>query len=79
MNEMLSLYDYLGHAAGENLGKQVAEAAAHSKVRFETKEISNPRYTGKVMMYPKPFLDEYFQAKQSGNIQSDWGDDDLPF
>jgi len=79
MNEMLSLYDYLGHAAGENLGKQVAEAAAHAKVGFETKEISNPRYTGKVMMYPKPFLDEYFQAKQAGTIQSDWSDDELPF
>jgi hypothetical protein len=80
MNEMLSLYDYLGHAAGGELGKQVAAAASKSKIKIEVKEISNPRYTGQILMYPKPFLDEYFQAKQSGNIQSDWGDDDeLPF
>jgi hypothetical protein len=69
-NEMMSLYDFLGRAAGGELGKQVAEAAAQAKVGFETKEVTNPRYTGKVMMYPKSFLDQYFDVDQT---------DDLPF
>ena len=67
---MMSLYDFLGRAAGGELGKQVAEAAAQAKVGFETKEVTNPRYTGKVMMYPKSFLDQYFDVDQT---------DDLPF
>ena len=76
---MLSLYDYLVHAAGGELGKEVATAAAKSNVEFSTREVNNPKYSGKVMLYPENFLKEFFQAKQSGNIQSDWSDDELPF
>jgi len=63
-NEMMSLYDFLGRAAGGELGKQVAEAATKAKVGFELKEVSNPKYTGKVMMYPKSFLEEYFSPPE---------------
>ncbi len=76
---MLSLYDYLGYPAGGNLGKEVAEAAAKAKVKFEMREISNPKYTGKVMLYPELFLKEYFEAVQSKNLASLYEDDDLPF
>ena len=76
---MLSLYDYLGYAAGEKLGKEVAEAAAKTQVKFEMREISNPKYTGKVMLYPEGFLKEYFQAKQDDVISTWDDDDDLPF
>jgi hypothetical protein len=62
-NQMMSLYDFLGHPAGGELGKQVAEAAAQAKVGFKTKEVSNPKYTGPVMMYPKFFLDQYFNQQ----------------
>jgi hypothetical protein len=62
-NEMMSLYDFLGRAAGGELGKQVAEAAAKAKVGFEIKEVSNPKYKGSIMMYPKSFLDEYFNQQ----------------
>ena len=76
----MSLYDYLGHAAGNTLGKEVAEAAAKAKVGFEIREVSNPKYTGKIMLYPENFLKEYFQMKQSvSNISTDWDDDELPF
>ena len=64
-NEMMSLYDFLGRAAGGDLGKQVAEAATKAKVGFELKEVSNPKYTGKVMMYPKEFLTKYFNNQQN--------------
>jgi len=59
--QMMSLYDYLGRAAGSELGKQVAEAASMSRVKSEMREVSNPKYTGKVMLYPKTFLDLYFK------------------
>jgi len=60
-NEMMSLYDFLGKAAGADLGKEVATKAAKEKIKFKTKYISNPYYKGEVMMYPKNFLIKYFQ------------------
>tara|TARA_R110001592_G_scaffold20195_6_gene82157 strand:- start:27 stop:239 length:213 start_codon:yes stop_codon:yes gene_type:complete len=56
-NEMLSLYDYLGHAAGAELGKKIATIAAKEKVGFKTKSIKTPYYEGDIMMYPKDFLE----------------------
>ena len=60
--EMKSLYDYLGHAAGADLGQQVAYAAAKTGVVTETRQVSNPVYKGPVMLYPKSFLDLYFKG-----------------
>ena len=57
---MMSLYDYLGRAAGMELGEQVAKKATAMGVKMDTREISNPRYTGKVTLYPEGFLNEYF-------------------
>ena len=57
---MMSLYDYLGHAAGPELGKQVASAAARAGVKGSMREVSNPVYKGPVMLYPKSFLDNFF-------------------
>ena len=59
--ELLSLYDYLGKAAGPELGKQVNETAKTKKIKYVVKEVSTPTYKGKVMMYPKSFLDNYFK------------------
>jgi hypothetical protein len=59
--QYLSLYDYLNKPAGPDLGKAVAEHAKKSKIKSITKEISNPKYTGKILMYPKSFLDGYFR------------------
>jgi len=77
----LSLYDYLGKAAGEELGKKVADAASKIKLPLEVREISNPKYTGKVLLYPKDFLEGFFKEPDPmdsftlGDIQ----DNDLPF
>ena len=60
--EMVSLYDYLGRAAGPELGKQVATAAAKAGVKHEIREVSNPKYRGPIMLYPKSFLDLYFRG-----------------
>jgi len=59
---MMSLYDYLGHAAGSDLGQEVANAARKSGVKGEIREVSNPKYRGPVMLWPKAFLDLYFKG-----------------
>ena len=58
---MVSLYDYLGRAAGPDLGKQVATAAAKVGVKSEIREVSNIKYSGPIMLYPRAFLDLYFK------------------
>ena len=60
---MMSLYDYLGHAAGPELGKQVAETAVKLKETIEKRYITNTRYKGEILMYRREFLDEYFKNK----------------
>ena len=77
--EMLSLYDYLNRAAGSALGKKVAAEAGKQGVLIETKEISNPSYEGKILMYPKKFLDNYFNPPAPGPRRPEAEEDDLPF
>tara|TARA_B100001564_G_scaffold247256_1_gene209814 strand:- start:425 stop:736 length:312 start_codon:yes stop_codon:yes gene_type:complete len=65
--EKISLYDYLGHAAGPDLGQQVANAARQAGVKGEIREVSNPKYRGPVMLWPKAFLDLYFKGGLNEN------------
>ena len=58
----ISLYDYLGHAAGPELGQQVATAARAAGVKGEMREVSNPKYRGPVMLWPRALLDLYFKG-----------------
>lgn len=76
-DKMLSLYDYLGKPAGKDLGGEVVKAAkAHSNyVKLETREVSTRYYTGKVVLYPKWFLDEYFTTPTPADFEKN----DLPF
>ena len=68
MEEMLSLYDYLGKAAGRELGAAVNNFAKTNKIPVVMKEVSNPKYKGKIMMYPKSFLDKYFNDGEQNNL-----------
>ena len=77
--EMLSLYDYLNRAAGSALGKKVAAEAGKQGVLIETKEISNPSYEGKILMYPKQFLDNYFNPPTPEPTRPEAKEDDLLF
>jgi hypothetical protein len=63
-DEFLSLYDYLGKAAGSKLGKEVNDYAQATNQPIRTREISNPKFTGKVMLYTKEFLDNYFKDQE---------------
>ena len=94
-SEYLSVYDFVGTPAGMELGRKVATYASKSKIQLETREISNPNYTGKVLLYPKDFLEAFFQEPDPiesfplDDIQDldpmdlftlgDIQDDDLPF
>jgi hypothetical protein len=60
--ELMSLYDYLKRPAGAELGKKVYEYArkTNQAKRIQTREISNSKYKGTVLLYPKHVLDQYF-------------------
>ena len=60
--EYMSLYDYLGKAAGQDLGAKVNAYAKEKNVVSKQRSISNPRYKGTVHLYPTQFLDEYFKG-----------------
>lgn len=60
---MMSLYDYLGRAAGKSLGGEVFRTAMALRETVDERPISNPAYTGNVHLYRREFLDEYFNKK----------------
>jgi len=65
MEKFMSLYDYLGKPASSNLGEQVFRAASVSRIPVKTKEVTTPKYKGKIMMYPENWLIGYFSTGQS--------------
>jgi hypothetical protein len=80
----VSLYEYLGHAAGGELGRKVAYEAAKAGIIPETKEVSNPAYKGIVYTYPESFLELYFnpptpEPQKPEPQRSEPKDDGLPF
>lgn len=62
-SEMISLYQYLGKAAGPELGSKVYNYANSKKIPVQTRFVETKTYVGKVMLYPKVFLQEYFKNK----------------
>lgn len=56
--DYLSLYDYLGSAAGGELGQRIAYEAAKCNVNIQVKTIENSGYKGNIQMYPNDFLQE---------------------
>lgn len=71
---LISLYDYLGYAAGAELGKEVATAATKAKQEIGKRVISNTRYKGEVLLYKKEFLQEYFSTKRNLDVEPSLGD-----
>lgn len=64
MDKMMSLYEFLGKPAGNDLGKKVYLAARAKGASFSQREVSNPKYKGMVMVYPESFLKEYFKTNE---------------
>ena len=67
---LMSLYDYFGKGVGKQLGRDVYEYAKTNKVPMDSRNIKNSTYTGKVMLYPKAFLDYYFIVQQPDVLQT---------
>jgi len=59
----ISLFDYLKKPAGTELGIAVYQAARRARSPIGIRQVSTKRYTGKVVLYTKEFLDEYFKVK----------------
>lgn len=71
---MMSLYDYRGHRDLNGEGQRVYARAKEDGVTVQAREVAQERFKGKVMTYPKWFLDEYFNKKAANT-----NDDELPF
>lgn len=83
----LSLFDYLGRAAGSELGLEVEEAASKQNIVIRTRQVTTKNYSGKINLYPKEFLVSYFSEPVSNtdilynepdNLPKDYSDE-LPF
>lgn len=62
--EFISLYDYLGRAAGAELGTRVAAAAAKNKEKIHSKHVNTKKYTGIILTYRPAFLKSYFSSSE---------------
>ena len=60
IGQMVSLFDFLNKPAGSILGKQVAEAAVKHGVKIENRYVETRTYQGKIKLYPRDFLEDYF-------------------
>ena len=61
---MISLFDYLGHAAGSELGKKVNAYACIRQTETGLRYVENPVYKGKIMLYTREFLNEFFTVQK---------------
>ena len=78
--EYKSLFDFLGKAAGRELGLEVAKAALRDGILVQTKNVSNRQYKGEIKMYPVYWLEGYFGTGAKSNIEILYDEpDDLPF
>lgn len=62
--EFKSLYEYLGKAAGRELGKKVFKFAKDNKIYVEFRQVNQGGYNGHVVVYPITFLEDYFKRKE---------------
>jgi hypothetical protein len=60
-DQMMSLFEFLGRAAGSDLGKQVADAAVASNAPIGEQHVDTKTYVGPVKLYPYTFLREFFR------------------
>jgi 7-cyano-7-deazaguanine synthase len=59
--QYVSLYEFLGTAAGKELGAKIFKKSKELDVFVQSRKISNPKYKGTVALYPRYFLERYFQ------------------
>ena len=62
--EYISLFEYLGKAAGRELGTQIRKTAMVHGVQVDKRIVNNRNYKGNVTLYPKAWLDTWFKLYQ---------------
>ncbi len=78
--EYYSLYEYLGYAAGMELGGKVRNAAKRKNQPTVTQYVEQGDYKGNVFCYTEEFLDKYFNKQMEENFSPEPDEfDDLPF
>jgi len=70
--EYKSLYQYLGKAAGGELGKKVMDKAIKYEIKYQKQEV-DPKLVpcGFVYSYPVNFLDNFFKKTNTGSTFGD--------
>ena len=66
---MMSLFDYQNHPDKDGTGLKVNAYAQLRKQPYKQRYVENPVYKGKVFLYTKEFLDEYFKVQEIFNKQ----------
>ena len=61
---MISLFDYLGKPAGAELGVKVFKYSLIREVKSGFRFVVTPSYRGSIALYPKEFLDEFFEVQK---------------
>ena len=56
-NNYLSLFDFYGKPMGREFGKLVYGWAKHCKIKVSSRLVSEKKYSGEVILYPKYFLE----------------------
>jgi len=63
----MSLFDYLGKPAGQEVGYRVSERAREFGITSLKRFVRNKKYVGKVNLYPEAFLEYYFNNSNNMN------------
>ena len=59
--QFISLYDFQGHKDNEGHGKALYSYAVSQGVKPQARDVENPKYKGKVMLYPKSTIENFFK------------------
>ena len=77
-SDLISIFQYLGNRTPTaGTGAKVYARAKNINATYEAGVLNTPYYQGKIMLYERSFLDDYFNNNEI-EISSD-EDDDLPF
>jgi len=64
---MMSLYDYTGKKDENGMGLKVHAYSILRKQPFKQRELDLPTYKGKVFLYTREFLHEFFEVNKIEN------------
>ena len=91
IDNMISVFDYMGRRTPETgTGAKIWNYAKSIGANISTMQVDTPKYTGKILLYERSFLDDYFNQQTPDSSSAvvpppvvaypyDPINDDLPF